>query len=72
MRYGASMAAIPAVSSRAEIDLLEPVWARRHPEAVSMHLRVCLIGEDVLMEEAEAAVSWWTGHELAKHYGGDR
>lgn len=66
------MAAIPAVSARAEIDLLEPEWARRHPEAMSMHLTVCLAFEDVLMEEAEAAVSWWTGRELAKHYGGDR
>lgn len=66
------MAAIPAASARAEIDLLEPVWARRHPEAVSMRLRVCLVMEDVLVEEAEAAVSWWTGRELVEHYGGDR
>lgn len=51
---------------------MEPEWAARHPDAVSMRLRVCLIGEDVLMEEAEAAVSWWTDRELDKHYGGDR
>lgn len=69
-RYGASMAAIPAASARVETEMLEPVWARRHPEAVSMHLMVCLVLEDVLMEEAEAAVSWWTGRELDKHYGG--